>query len=79
MKRALIKWWYRRRFNKANKILVDLHKRHKDAGHEAYFNAYDAGSLSFFCSNCPELQPLRRKPEDVEHITVGSDGRPYRG
>lgn len=78
MKRYLIKWWYRRRFQKAYRILEGLASRHRDAGHEMYFNAVNEADLHLSCVKCPEFQPLRRKPEDVKHITVGSDGRPYR-
>lgn len=80
MKRALIKWWYRRRYERAKKYFEGMRQRHYDAGHEVYFNVSDSGNqFSYFCYNCPELQPLRRRPEDVEHITIDSTGRPYRG
>lgn len=79
MKRALIKWWYRRRLRQAQKTLRSLYERHKDAGHEVYFKVLSESDIHLNCVNCPEAQPLRRKPENVEHITVGSDGRPYRG
>lgn len=64
---------------KAYTILQRQHRRHKDAGHEVYFSANNESDIHLTCVSCPELQPLRRKPEDVVHISVGSDGRPYYG
>lgn len=79
MRRMLLKWYYGRKFLKAYKILERQYRRHKDAGHEAYFTATDDVDISFACVNCTERQPLRRKLEDVEHITRNSYGMPYTG
>lgn len=79
MKRFLIKWWYKKKFLRAYVTLERLYQRHRDAGHEAYFSAINETNISFHCVNCTELQPLRRKAEDRQVITVASDGRPYRG
>ena len=79
MRRMLLKWYYGRKLRKACKILSWQYRRHKDAGHEVYFNAEDDVNISFACVNCTETQPLRRKPEDAEHITRVSYGKPYTG
>lgn len=78
MRRMLIKWWYRRKYQQAYATLEKLVRRHKDAGHEVHFSAVNEASLNLYCHDCPELQPLRRKAEDVVHISVDHLGRPYR-
>lgn len=78
MRRRLLKWWYARRFLKAYHILERQHRRHKDAGHEIHFSAASEANISLYCVNCPELQPLKRKPQDVVHATIDSRGRPIR-
>lgn len=78
MRRALIKWYYRRQFKKALKILNSLAERHKDAGHEMHYKVTNASDLHVLCYNCPEMQPLKRKPEDVKRITVDHLGKAYK-
>lgn len=51
------KWWRRRRWNKAVKILTREAQRHVDANHSMDFTAVNEGYLLMICRGCKDLQP----------------------
>lgn len=53
----LLKWYRRRRFISAYKILRNEAERHVDAGHHMTFQAINEASLDMHCFECPDLQP----------------------
>jgi ribosomal protein L31E len=52
-----MRWWRRRRFTKAYKIVRNEAERHKKAGHDVDFSAINEAWMKLECKNCPELLP----------------------
>lgn len=52
-----MRWWRRRRFLKAYRIVRNEASRHRAAGHDVHFAAVNEAMLSIECRNCPELLP----------------------
>lgn len=51
------RWFRRRQFAKAYRILRNEVERHRRAGHNVEFNAVNEALISVKCHNCPELLP----------------------
>ncbi len=52
-----LRWWRRRRFMKAYRILRNETERHTQAGHDMTFSAINEAHMIVHCRNCPELLP----------------------
>lgn len=51
------RWWRRRQFIRAYRILQKEFERHQAAGHQAEFIAVNEALILFECHECPELLP----------------------
>lgn len=52
-----LRWFRRRKFIKAYKVLRNEAERHKKAGHNTGFVAVNEARISLVCHDCPELLP----------------------
>lgn len=52
-----MRWWRRRRFTKAYRILRNEAERHIEAGHDMAFSAINEAHMVVHCRRCPELLP----------------------
>lgn len=52
-----LRWWRRRRFMKAYRILRNEAERHTKAGHKMVFAAVNEAYIMMDCEDCPELIP----------------------
>lgn len=52
-----MRWWRRRQFLKAYRIMRNEAERHKAAGHDVMFIAVNESFMSLECKGCPELLP----------------------
>jgi hypothetical protein len=52
-----LRWWRRRRFLKAYRILRNEAERHTDAGHDMTFSVINEAHIIVHCRSCPELLP----------------------
>jgi hypothetical protein len=66
MKLERLKRWYRRRrFITAYRILRNEYERHRDAGHEVVFRAVNESHITLLCMECPWHEPqLKYEDED---------------
>jgi NAD-dependent SIR2 family protein deacetylase len=48
------RWWHRRRFLVAYRILRNTGERHKAAGHQSVFNA-NGSYVCWECLDCPDV------------------------
>lgn len=55
--RDMKKWWRRRRFNKAYKILQKEAERHSAANHSMDFRVVNESWVYMICQGCPDHQP----------------------
>jgi hypothetical protein len=52
-----MRWYRRRRYIKAYRILRKEAERHSRAGHDTVFVAVNEALMLLDCRNCPELLP----------------------
>jgi hypothetical protein len=49
------RWYYKKRFLLAYRILRNANERHRALGHNTEFHAVDEVHIFFECSDCPDM------------------------